>query len=69
MEKRKKIKEHATPQIVFRASDQYRHWLRCLAADRNMQVSEFIEECITEYARRNGKTFPPRRWPPETEGL
>lgn len=62
-----KIKEHATQQFVFRASDKYRHWVRCLAADNAMQVSEFIEMCINDYAKRNNKSVPPRRWPPETE--
>lgn len=63
----KKPKEHKTQQFVFRASDAYRHWLRCLAADSGMQVSEFIEECIAEHARRMKKSPSPRRWPPETE--
>lgn len=66
--KKKKVTEYSTPQLVIRASDKYRYWLRCLAADNAMQVSEFIEMCINDYAKRNNKSVPPRRWPPETEG-
>lgn len=66
-EKKKKVREHATLQVVLRTSDQYRHWLRCQAADAGLSTSEFIEMACNEYAKKNNPKTPPRRWPPETE--
>lgn len=59
-------KKHRVPQIVLRASDQYRHYIKCLAADQGMTVTEFFDEIIKEHAKSNNKPLPPRRWPPET---
>lgn len=64
---KKKNREYATKQLVIRASDSYRHWVRCLAADAGLSTSEFFEKCVSEYASRNSAKMPPRRWPPEVE--
>lgn len=59
-------KKHSVPQIVLRASDQYRHWIKCMAADRGMTITEFFDDVIQDYAKKHNKQPPPRRWPPET---
>jgi hypothetical protein len=64
---KKKVREYATMQVVFRTSNEYRHWLRCLAADSGLSISEFLELCCNEYAKKHSLRTPPRRWPPETE--